>query len=141
MTAQIKYKIEQEKPIFIIGIVTNETDLKVSWAINLALQIRLSRKDNLMPFSKKDNFLAGFAHFSFDDEQKIIHYSLVSNKVENARMFEEFRNLDFLLFIKGELKDIESELILQNIRKIKEFSTCLELKTSAIKRLERLGFI
>jgi hypothetical protein len=139
LSKQVKYKIQQEVPINIFGIITSESDLKVSWAINKALKLKLSRTDNIMPFENTLNLSTGFANFSFDFDQK--HYSLIANKANNTYLFEEFKNLDFLLIIKGELDSNENLQILLNIRNFKEFSSCIELNANLVKRQGKFDLI
>lgn len=129
---KLKLPIENIPPILIMGIVSSAKDIKLAWDLNSLLNINLVYDKNEEFHLKAGSSELSTFHYSDD----VMNYTLVQNKVNNSCLFNELKNIDFLLVISGE-KDIS---ILDNIkdrlRNDSLISACIEIPYSQIKRKE-----
>lgn len=88
-----------EPDYFLVGISSHQSDYKVSWAINNALKINLTAEEEYFSIQSTDNLLKEFSKFTFEEEESLFYYCLVSNLCENGYLIPKLKNIDFLLKI------------------------------------------
>ena len=129
------------QPVFsflLIGISSHENDYHLSWAINTNLGFQLTRNiDLVVPGQQKGEFMS-FSIFSYDDQQSLIGYNLISNTGDNGFLIPEYKNIDFFLQINGKLKETSLNRILDKLRMINIISTCFIITPESIKSPEKL---
>lgn len=118
-----KFKLElkdRTKP-GLIGILTDETDLKLSWLVNQSLQINLSRDDDLNWLSRELPNSLAFPVYS-DKTSKYGPVRLLKNRSQEGLWIRGYKQVDYLFILMEEpAKDIISKLvdILQEIKGIR----------------------
>ncbi len=139
MTKKIhKLNIPIEIDFFIIGIVCNDTDYRLSWQLNSILDIKLTKLQDIS--SKQKQGQALFSHFSYDDDELFLKYDLIKNKNLSALFAPEQKNFDFFLKISGELTDSEIEIMVAAIRSVPEVSIAKNVSLSEIKSINSFIF-
>jgi hypothetical protein len=112
---QLKSDITDENRI--IGISSHENDYRLSWALNNQFNISLKKvEDLIIEVPEKDTPLK-FSTYLFYDENSNIQYKLLSNRCENGYLLKEYKNIDYILHLKGNFDNNDINYILQKIKK------------------------
>ncbi|MBI4648176.1 MAG: IPExxxVDY family protein [Bacteroidia bacterium] len=122
----------------VIGIASHESDYRLSWAINEKLNFNFVRDENIKISEK--NFSATFSIFSYEDKSICVEYNLISNRCENDFLIEEYRNIDYLILIHG---NVPSGFTKEFISALKHFEIIIhafEIDIKQIKTRQRLLF-
>lgn len=133
-----KLNIPVEIDFFIIGIVCNDSDYRLSWQINATLDTTLSKDEDIVLKQKQNQFT--FSLFSYEDEELFLKYSLIKNKSQSTFFIPEQKNFDFFLKISGELTESDVEIIVASIRSIPEVSIAKYVSPQELKSINNFLF-
>jgi hypothetical protein len=140
LAKQIKLNISADQPLTIIGIVSVENDLKLSWAINQLLGIQLTQAKMLTVQQSKTGKTIEFPLFQFDDDYHFLKYNLLSNRYKSNYFFNELKNIDFLLIIRGELDFEHKAEILLRLKTSVEITSMLIIDPNSVRKKDKLDF-
>jgi hypothetical protein len=140
LAKQIKLNISADIPITIIGIVSVESDLKLSWAINHLLDIQLTQSKMLAIQQPKTGKSIEFPLFQFDDDYHLLKYSLLGNRYKSNYFFDELKNIDFMLIVRGELEFENKAEILLRLKTSPEITALLLIDPVSLRRKDKLDF-
>ncbi len=137
-TEKLKLSLESENSYVVYGIVSEDNDYKLCWAINKQLDFNLKPSENIEFKHKKDaNTLLSFGVFSYSYTQNF-KFNLVVNRTETGNLIDEFKNFDYLFFIPSEIDNLtETVSKLKQIENIRSFNL---LQSNKVKALENLLF-
>lgn len=93
-----------QQNFLLIGISSYENDYRLCWDLNNCLNSDLQRIENLEVLDNKTNKLQKFPVFYFEDENKHRGLRLIGNRCEDGFLIGEWKNIDYLLKISGEIK-------------------------------------
>jgi hypothetical protein len=127
LAKSIKLNSSIDVPLLILGIVTPENILKLTWGINHLLNIRLSQSTGLKIRNVKTSQIHEFSLFQFEDENKHLKYSLLENRTKAGFYFNELRNIDHLFFIRGEIDNKFIESVIQVLKNSDEISAVMNI--------------
>ncbi len=136
----IKLNYKPELEFSLIGISSHENDYHLSWAINKHLKLNLTRSNNLSLLNKRHEIVQEFAVSSFDDEETMLLYNLISNSGEKGFLFTEIRNIDYFLQIYGDLSVNQLEAIQNQLKNIDIVSASFIIDPGSLKSPEKLLF-
>jgi hypothetical protein len=139
LTRQVKLKSFSEHPILIFGIVSTENLVKLSWIINHSIKINLSQADSITVLDSKTGHTSEFSLTQFEDETSQVKWSLVVNRSKPFCFLNEFRNIDYLLFISCTNNPDSYVHLNIELKKIKEISSVIPIRNEKIKKKERIG--
>jgi hypothetical protein len=140
LAKQIKLNISADIPITIIGIVSVESDLKLSWAIKHLLDIQLTQSKMLAIQQPKTGKSIEFPLFQFDDDYHLLKYSLLGNRYKSNYFFDELKNIDFMLIVRGELEFENKAEILLRLKTSPEITALLLIDPVSLRRKDKLDF-
>jgi hypothetical protein len=135
---QIKLNISADLPLTIIGIVSVESDLKLSWSINQLLDIQLTQAKMIAIQQSKTGKTLEFPLFQFDDETHLLKYNLLANRYKSNYFFEELKNIDYLLIIRGDLDFENKAEILLKLKTSTEITSLLIIDSNSLRKKEKL---
>jgi hypothetical protein len=136
-----RLKVSVRPELFTIGISSHENDYRLSWAINNQLGFKFSRAANLGLFNEKIQEKQIFSVFSYTEEEYELKYYLVSNTSENGFLLPEYRNVDFLFLIQGEMSENELDKLLTQLKKIEIINLAFQIPNLPAKSLEKILFL
>jgi hypothetical protein len=132
--------VSAERPkLVLIGIASHESDFRVVWAINNSLKFKFVRTGNLPVRMPKYDLSAEFGRYVYEDEERYIKYSFISNRSPDGFLFPEVKNIDFIVHVNSEL--IEASLaasLVKSLKKIDIISGAYVLDPSKLKGIERI---
>ena len=139
----------------LLAIHTNLKDFKLSFLINLKLNVLLAKNDNEITIKSNDG-TGKFSRFSFDDLKQDITWELIKNQThfnsnkQNVGFFKEdsitmnlipeLKTVDYLLKIDNVEPGFNCEQIIHNISTISNISTVYKVETEHLKSINNLIF-
>ncbi len=129
----LKLKISDDIQFRLIGISSHENDYRLVWAINNKLKFQFTRTDSLIihrPALKTD---LEFSRFLYADEDRILTYSLISNRCPDGFLFAEIKNFDFLLKVTGEIRESETREFVKKLKAVEVISASFILDPKKLK--------
>ena len=129
---------ESNKPV-IIGISTPMKDYRLTWFMNKVLNFKLSKQKDITVYNEKKERLSSFSFYCDEQYENMLVFYFISNRnAESEVLAYEQKQIDFLFLIKGPLKKIQLDEILQNIKSISNIQTAFLIDDSSIKNLDSL---
>ena len=130
---KLKLKVENKVDYKIIGISSHENDYRMVWSINEHLGMQFTRVDNLLVHDIKTGVDMAFSRYEFNDEERYIRYSLISNRCADGFLFPEVKNMDFILQIIGELSPGEFKALEKSVKSVDIISAAYILPSGKLK--------
>jgi hypothetical protein len=127
-----------EEDYCLLGISTDEPDYKLCWLINNRLKTDFVKVKDLELFHKKQQAEQSFPMFLFEDENAMLTYRLIGNKTENGYYLSDIRNIDFVLYIQGELVREDLDTLVAALNTIPSVRMCVPVHLSRIREKDRL---
>lgn len=135
-----KLNVNARPEIYIIGISSHENDYRLCWAINNQLGYKFSRSSNLEVYNEKISENQVFSVYSFNEDEYEIKYYLVSNTSQNGFLLPEYRNVDFIFVVQGEVSQKELDGLLARLKKIEIINLAFEISGLSAKSIEKFIF-
>jgi hypothetical protein len=133
LAKSIKLNSLLDAPLLIFGIISTENILKLSWLINQLLNIRLSQTAGLISNDSKSNNSHENSLFQFEDERLHLKYSLMNNRIKANFYFNELKNIDHLLFIRGEADSNLKESVMNALKNSADITSVLSINPKNLK--------
>jgi hypothetical protein len=134
-------KETMESGHFLIGISSYDNDYRVCWDINNTLGTDLQRTGNFTLFNTKLNTDLVFSLFRYEDDTKCLTYKLISNKAAEGVLVEEWKKIDFLLKISGEITKQEKESLFKKLKDSSLIQTAIVLEPQKQKTAQIIASI
>ena len=111
---KIRFKQENEQPREILGISSLHADFQIAWSINNALQINLSKTEDVSISVKKNekSETLNFSLFLYNDSDENCYF-LLSNKDKGKNLSPKYKNIDYFFIVKSKtlsLPDVSSKI-------------------------------
>ena len=125
----------------LLGIVAPIKDYQLCWHLNgvMGIDFRINHEIEIQVSKKKRNYF--FAVFEFSEPTGSLFHYIYNNRFDGEYLLPEFKHLDFLWLMKG---DLVTEEILQQtinyIRSINGVQLVVELTNEKIRNKEHLVF-
>lgn len=125
----------------LVGIVAPIRDYQFCWQLNQLFSIDLRNNNDIeiqLKRKKRDYYFAVFQYC--EPNNALIHY-LYNNQFDGEYLLPEFRHLDFLYLLKGDI--VSDEFIVQlmeTIKKINGVQLAMELAHDKIKNKGHMIF-
>ncbi len=133
-----KLAVEPDYRFILIGISSHENDYHLCWAINQKLNLSLQKRANYVLFHPKLKTNQEFSFYAYEDEESFLTYYLLSNRCDDGFLVEEFRNIDFLMQVHGDLPVKAQEKLIRDLRSIPVISTSFAMDPATLKSRDRL---
>lgn len=125
----------------LLGIMAPVKDYQFCWQLNnlLGIDFRINNEIEIQLTKKGRNYF--FAVYEFPERHtSLVHY-LYNNEFDGEYLLPEFKHLDFLWLMKGDLVDNDKlNHIISSIRTIKGVQLVVELTDEKIRNKEHLVF-
>ncbi len=123
----------------LLGIMAPVNDYQLCWQLNNILGIDFRNNSELEIQLKKSKRNYFFSVYEYAEvHTSLIHY-LYNNQYEGGYLLPEFKHLDFLWLLKGDVVTEERlQRLMESIRGIKGVQLVLELTNEQIRHKEHL---
>jgi hypothetical protein len=135
---KLKLSVSFEENYCLLGIVSDEPDYKLCWLINEQEKTSFQKAENLVLFNKKNDAEEEYALFSYEDENTMLTYRIITNRTDSGCYLSELKHIDYLVHIQGELVQEEINEFIQGVNNLREIRMCVPVDLSRIKNKERL---
>jgi hypothetical protein len=134
-----KLSLNHDDDSVLIGLVCQEADYRLAFALNKEININLTQSENIEIPIKNSAHKKSFSVFHAEDSRNVT-YKLISNHCESRFLLNEYRNMDYFLFIPGGLKGEMYDLLIRKIRNIKFIPAIFILDITTLKNPQVLMF-
>ena len=125
----------------LIGIVAPIKDYQLCWQLNQLLTIDFRNNNDIeiqLKRKKRDYYFAVFQYC--ESANSLVHY-LYNNQFDGEYLLPEFRHLDFLWLMKGDIVNEEAlQHTINGIKEINGVQLVLELTNEKVRNKEHLVF-
>lgn len=125
----------------LLGIVGPMKDYQFCWRLNQSMQIdfRLNHDNEIILTRKKRNYF--FSIYEYPEPAgSLVHY-LYNNQFDGEYLLPEFKHLDFLWLMKGDVISKETvQALVQSLKDIPGIQLVMELSHDKIKNKGHLIF-
>jgi hypothetical protein len=132
-----KLKINVQFPFKTIGISSHENDYRLIWAINAKWNTPFVKIADIEVIDNKGSENK-FSRYFFEDEDKCVSFYIISNRCDNGYMVPEYRMVDYLLFLKGEIEPGFPEEMIRKLKQVDIISTAFLIDNKTIKSIKKL---
>jgi hypothetical protein len=125
----------------LLGIMAPIKDYQFCWQVNstLGMDFRINNEIEIQLTRKKRNYF--FAVYEFSEPTGSLCHYIYNNRFDGEYLLPEFRHLDFLWMMKGDLVcDERLQQISEFIRTMNGIQLVVELTNEKIKNKEHLVF-
>ena len=138
-TAELTHDFFEDTKL--LGIMAPVKDYQLSWQLNqlMGIEFRINNDIEIQLTRKRRNYF--FSVYDFHEDTSCLSHYLYNNQFDGEYLLPEFKHLDFLWLIKGEI--VSDESVLEYISAIKTISAVqlvMELTNEKIKNKEHLIF-
>jgi hypothetical protein len=125
----------------VLGIVAPVKDYQLGWQLNQSLSIDLRNNNELEIQLKRKNRDYYFAVFQYcEHNNALIHY-LYNNQFDGEYLLPEFRHLDFLYLLKGDMVSEDYlHSLMETLRAISGVQLVMEIVTGKIRNKAHMIF-
>jgi hypothetical protein len=125
----------------LLGIMAPIKDYQLCWHLNnlMRMDFRINNDIEIQLSKKERNYF--FAVYEFSEPTGSLSHYLYNNRFDGEYLLPEFKHLDFLWLMKGDI--VNEESLQQTINDIKEISgvqLVIELTNQKIRNKEHLVF-
>ncbi len=125
----------------LLGIVSTIKNYQFCWHLNqlLGLDFRLSSDIEIQLTKKKRQYY--FSVYEYTEPSSTLGHYIYHNQHEGEYLLPEFKHLDFLWLMKGDLVDDATfKQMFQSIRDLSGVQLVMELQTDQVKNKQHLIF-
>ena len=154
-------QVEYDYNFVLIGIVSQEKDYRVCWALNNKLELELTKSESLEIKGKKQDSPSYFSLYLYNQEDDFKEYSVISNFSEskisekktlnlfddikvttaysqNEWLIPEYKQMNYFFVIKGDVTEDEVEEIINKIQEIELIQAVLKINVEQLKSKQNL---
>lgn len=125
----------------LLGIVAPIKDYQFCWHLNniLGIDFRINNDIEIQLSKKGRQYFFGV--FEYPEKYTCLVHYLYNNKHDGELLLPEFKHIDFLWLLKGDLvEEKQVEELINSVRKVKTVQMVTELTNEKIKNKEHLVF-
>lgn len=123
-----------------IGISSSTKDYRICHYLNKVLQFRFEALGELSVQIKEGEKGFSAQLFSYKTENNIARYFFINNKNDNEILLKKLKEIDFFLFVEGEILDSEWLELQASLKKIDVIQHFSELDNKHFKGIEHYIF-
>jgi len=129
---RVKLQIEQNDDYILFGLVTAEPDYKLSIALNKKFGISLKHKTSIIPDGDNNPELL-YSRFSNCTSGEDLIVDLISNRNGKNHLLNKLKNIDYLLQIQTDDKEVSQDELITVLREIESITAVFSIDLTAIK--------
>lgn len=125
----------------LLGIMAPMKDYQFCWQLNnlMGMDFRINNEIEIQLTKKKRNYF--FSVYQYQEPTGSLVHFLYNNQFDGEYLLPEFKHLDFLWLLKGDVvKEEALQLLIQSVRSINGVQLVVELTHEKIKNKEHLVF-
>jgi len=127
---------EFEFDFHLLGVSCHQSDYRLAWIINQALEIDLERKDDIDLMLGKNKEEHGlFSFYQFDNEENYTTINLISNRCEKGNYCGELKQLDYFLqlWLPESEEDDDINSIITKLKNSSHINTVIDIDVESLK--------
>lgn len=136
MTKKYILDIDLDYDFLCFGISCHHKDYRVSWNINDALHIKLSKEPSIKISDELSNEVMEFSKFTFNQKRTGCLYTLLNNRNKWGFLLPELYGMDYVLMVRSEI--INEPILIDKLRSLNIVLSISKVEPASLKNKERL---
>ena len=132
-------EVEPDLDFLLLGLVSSHKASKVAFLINQMAHLNLERVIDFILPDYNPKVHTSFSKFTWFDEENHLDYSLLANKEFGICLFNQLKNFDYLLIIRGGIEFFDSKNFIAQCMKINGVTIAALIDNEKIKA--KLGWM
>ena len=132
-------KLELDFDFKLLAITSQLKDYRLCFAINKFTEFDF-RKDEDLEIAFKNTPTKFFSRYVYYPENIECYFTLLANKGTDGFLIPEMKEIDYFILIKEFIDEEDLDLLLSQLKQIKEIQAVVELNPEKIKSKENLIF-
>jgi hypothetical protein len=125
----------------LLGIVAPMKDYQFCWTLNNRLRFRFRNNNDIEIQLRKKNRTYFFCLYQYDEPSSSLTHYLYKNHFDGEYLLQEFKHLDYLWLLKGDMvEDEQLQSLISSIRNFNGVQLVTELAVEKIKSKGNLIF-
>ena len=125
----------------LLGIMASVKSYQFCWLLNCLLDMKLVLNNDMEIQLVKKNRNYFFGIYEFNEPNGSLSHYIYNNQFDGEYLLHEFKHLDFLWLMKGDLVDDNSlQLKIESLRNINGVQLVVELTPEKIRNKEHMVF-
>lgn len=137
--AKTRLTLDFSYDFLLVGLSCHQKDYRLCWAINRALELDLSRKDDVI-LADASGQQSRYSFYSYSDEVHHLKYYVVSNRGGQGYLVPECKEADYFLVIDGHHEYLDMQDALRQLKQCDVVLTAFEIDPDGLKSKENLVF-
>ena len=138
MAKKLLLEYEDESPYYYLGISSSLKDYQMIFHLNKRLNLDFKHVEPFH-FSKKDQDFV-YSLYLYIDHENMVNYYLVSNSANAARLVPQYKQLDFFIFMEGEVDDNYVDKEAKKIKLLPEVLFATQLGSEGFDKIKNLRY-
>lgn len=76
--------------------------------------------------------------YTYEDDESLLVYHLLSNRCDNGFLLKEMKNIDFLIQIYGDIPEADQQSLIEGLKRIDIISTSFKIDPWKLKSRDKL---
>ena len=133
--------IEYDYDFQLIGISSHIKDYRLCWAINSAsIGINFIKTEDFKISLKNETENNFYSQYVYNNEDAGLEFILISNRGTKNYLLPEIKQADFVLIIKGNFAEKQTEELIKKLKTIPFVLTAFTIEASELKSKQNLIF-
>ncbi len=131
----LKNKPQDFSNFRLLLIVSNLKDYQLAHFLSIGAKLFLKKYEDFVFATNTDN-QHNFSWFHYIDIKTDTKYYLVENKSKNGYLFSNLKKIDYLLFIKNAISDVNVNILKQKLNKIRGINAIFGYEINVLKNVQ-----
>jgi len=138
MVKKLQLDYEDDNAYYYLGISSSIDDYQLVFDLNKYLNMNFRRVESFRFSNKGEEFT--YSLYTYIDDDNMVNYYLLSNKDVSKRLVPQFKHIDFILIVEGEIIDEEVKTLSRDIMKLSRVMLASQLSADNFDKIKGLRY-
>jgi len=138
MVKKLQLDYEDDNAYYYLGISSSINDYQLVFDLNKYLNMNFRRVESFRFSNKGEEFT--YSLYTYIDDDNMVNYYLLSNKDVSKRLVPQFKHIDFILIVEGEIIDEEVKTLSRDIMKLSRVMLASQLSADNFDKIKGLRY-
>ena len=138
MVKKLQLDYEDDNAYYYLGISSSINDYQLVFDLNKHLNMNFRRVESFRFSNKGEEFT--YSLYTYIDDDNMVNYYLLSNKDVSKRLVPQFKHIDFILIVEGEIIDEEVKTLSRDIMKLSRVMLASQLSADNFDKIKGLRY-
>ncbi|RUA24103.1 MAG: IPExxxVDY family protein [Bacteroidetes bacterium] len=138
MVKKLQLDYEDDNEYYYLGISSSINDYQLVFDLNKHLNMNFRRVEAFRFSNNGEEFT--YSLYTYIDDDNMVNYYLLANKDVSKRLIPQFKHIDFILIVEGEIIDEEVKTLARDIKKLSRVMLASQLSADNFDKIKGLRY-